>query len=291
MAPDSIRSFIAFCSPAGTTARVAATIESVLKNLSDPAESASICKTADQETVLKKISQASGKRLLLFVGSPVYGFHSLPPVMDFIRRLPSDQDIQGVPFVTWGGVCSGCALVEMGETLMKRTLRIPGAIKVPAEHSMSWAYSSPLCGGRPNEEDMAVIVAGIRSILQRVAEANCRSLTPSDLSAYTGDILENMRKGGFEAAKTRFPKIRFEESLCAACGQCAEVCPTACLTLDPMPRIGADCVMCYNCVKVCPEGALSADLSRSEAVIKERIQKLKEPQKPVVFRFIIETRT
>jgi len=46
---------------------------------------------------------------------------------------------------------------------------------------------------------------------------------------------------------------------CTGCGDCAAVCPTACLEMDgrepwmPRPR---DCVACEACVLVCPAVAL-----------------------------------
>jgi len=42
------------------------------------------------------------------------------------------------------------------------------------------------------------------------------------------------------------------------CRACAEACPTACITLDPVPRVDLGrCLFCTDCQTACPAGALS----------------------------------
>jgi NAD-dependent dihydropyrimidine dehydrogenase PreA subunit len=51
---------------------------------------------------------------------------------------------------------------------------------------------------------------------------------------------------------------RVDVDLCAACGQCVEVCPTGALTLQDMAVVDdARCVGCGSCVEQCPMEAIS----------------------------------
>ena len=280
---NSLDALVVFCSPKGATRTAAEMIVKSLTSLSLVTEAVSICKDEERASLLELLHDSKKNIKFLFVGSPVYGFHPLPPVMDLIQRCPSLEGIHAVPFVTWGGVCSGSALFEMGTALLEKGAFLSGAMKIPAEHSMSWAFSKPFCGGRPNGEDAARIKNGVQAIYEKAVTGSTSSLVPLDLSHYTGETLSAMLEGGFETSKARFPKIGFDETLCVKCGACAEACPLACITLSPHPVIGEACVRCYNCVRVCPEGALTADFSRSEAIILERIEKLREPQETTIF--------
>jgi ferredoxin len=170
----------------------------------------------------------------------------------------------------------------MGTELHKKGACLAGAFRIPAEHSMSWNFSRPFCGGHPNEKDLAVVASGVRRIYRKILSDKADSLSPWEISFYRGKQLEKMLEGGFETSKARFPKLKFNEALCTGCGQCAEACPVECVSLSPAPIMGDACIMCYNCVKTCPEGALSADFSKSEDIIRKRIKLLKEPQITVV---------
>jgi len=273
---------VTFCSPAGATRVAAEVIEKTLRSLSVEVAGFPLCVDNERETALRVFQETQERFRLLFVGSPVYGFHPLPPVMDFIRRLPPLKGVHAVPFVTWGGVCSGSALFEMGTELHKKGACLAGAFRIPAEHSMSWNFSRPFCAGRPNDRDLSWVSKGVGRIYERILSGGTNVLSPPEISFYSGKRLAEMFEGGFETSKARFPKLKFNEALCTGCGQCAEACPVECVSLSPAPIMGDACIMCYNCVKTCPEGALSADFSKSEDIIRKRIKLLKEPQITVV---------
>lgn len=51
-----------------------------------------------------------------------------------------------------------------------------------------------------------------------------------------------------------------DETRCTGCGDCVDVCPTACLEpAGPLPWLArpGDCIRCDLCCRVCPEDALS----------------------------------
>jgi ferredoxin len=64
----------------------------------------------------------------------------------------------------------------------------------------------------------------------------------------------------YRAARLR-PQV--SPSLCAGCGQCAEVCPRQAITPGQPPRFDLErCVGCLCCAEVCPQGAIQAQRSR-----------------------------
>ena len=278
-----LRALIALCSPGGATSRVALEIEKTLNGFAVETERAAVCKPAERDRLLRLVGERQDAYHLIFLGSPVYGFHPLPPVTDFISRIPSLERIYAIPFVTWGGVCSGSALYELAKALREKGALLPAAMKVLARHSMSWGFSDPLCPGHPDETDLAKVRKGVEIAVERARSGLRTSLEPEGLSHYSGDSLSAMLEGGFEKSRARFPGIHMDESRCTGCGKCVDACPLGCLSLSPLPARSGACVMCYECVVACPEEALTADFSRSEQVIRERIAKLRERQTTVIF--------
>lgn len=66
--------------------------------------------------------------------------HSVNP-----KHTPSSQF--DVPFVTWGGACSGISLYEMGKELLNKRFTVLGAAKILAVHSLMWQLENPLGKG------------------------------------------------------------------------------------------------------------------------------------------------
>jgi formate hydrogenlyase subunit 6/NADH:ubiquinone oxidoreductase subunit I len=57
-----------------------------------------------------------------------------------------------------------------------------------------------------------------------------------------------------------------DEALCTGCGDCVELCPTACLEMaGPLPWLPRprDCISCELCVLICPVAALHLALERT----------------------------
>ncbi len=84
-----MNAFVIYCSPAGSTKHVAEVIGKTLADLGQAPVMIDLCDTKNAvavKTRIKEIRQDS----VLFIGSPVYAFHAVPPVMEFIERLPGN---------------------------------------------------------------------------------------------------------------------------------------------------------------------------------------------------------
>ncbi len=261
MTGKNFKSFIFYCSPAGTTRHAA---EVILRTLqSEPAETV-ICEIGKNEPQLKKILQnlaESREPAVVFVGSPVYSSHALPPIMNLIARLPRRVLAYAVPFATWGGATSGLALEEMGEALSNRGYGVIAAAKVLAVHSLMWELENPVAAGHPDSADDSLIINLVTAVKKNMNQPAPALLAPADLEYQPREMAEDMLKLNLDIAKTILPPRTINRKTCTQCGECVVSCPVAALTLNPWPEFAETCICCFNCVRLCPENAIAADLT------------------------------
>lgn len=150
------KALVVYCSPSGSTQHVATGIETALAGSGVDVRSVDLGNEKEWAPIFDEMT-ASNNRTCLFVGSPVYAGHPIPPVMQFINRMPAAPGLYAAPFVTWGQVISGLALYDMAAALCEKNVKVVGAIKIVARHSMMWDSDDPLGKGRPNPDDDRMI--------------------------------------------------------------------------------------------------------------------------------------
>ena len=215
-------------------------------------------------------------RICLYIGSPVYASHPVPPVLDVIERLPIVSDAYAVPFVTWGAVTSGLALYEMGVALADRGYSVIGAAKVTAQHSMMWAEDIPLGYQRPNDEDEIALEDLVSQVNKKLKTELPKEVPLSDLDYQEDALRQQMLQRSFEAAKSHFPPKKIHQERCTMCGICSDNCPVNAIEVMDTPIISNLCIYCYNCVRLCPEMAITADLNPIHDFIRQRATIIKE---------------
>jgi ferredoxin len=268
-------SFVIYCSPSGTTEHVAEVIVNVLTNLKTDVFVIDLGKERDGSSFLEHIGAAQ-ENICLYVGTPVYGGHAVPPVMAFIERLPQAKSGFAVPFVTWGGVTSGIALWEMGKALIEKGYKIAGAAKVGAVHSMLWHSETPVCQGHPDSNDDQVIATLSTKVYNDLKDGNIRPLQVEALDYQPKERGSEMKKTSIKNVMEILPQRNLDEENCTQCGICEEACPAAAIRLEPYPEFGDDCFGCFNCVRLCPENAIEADLSGIDDFIRQRKEEVNE---------------
>ena len=189
---------VVYCSLGGSTRHVAQVIEKELEDGGMSVLSADLGKGDDGSTV---INEAVNEKICLFIGSPVYANHPVPPVMRFISNLPENADVCTVPFVTWGGVSSGIALYDMGKALTEKGIPLVGSGKVLAVHSMMWRCENPLGESHPDEEDDRLIRELVSGVLKKMGSESPEAMTLSDLAYQTEKVHAEMAKMSLETAK------------------------------------------------------------------------------------------
>ena len=260
---------VVYCSPAGSTRRVAQFIVNELEAGGTFVLSADLGEDDDSSVVQSVIKEVEKGEICLFIGSPVYVNRPLPPVMAFISSLPENAGVCAVPFVTWGGVSSGIALYDMGKALMEKGCTLVGAAKVLAVHSIMWQWENPLGEGHPDEGDERLVRELAVEVSKRTAKGRREAISLSDLAYQSEEAHAEMEQMTLEKAKEHMPRIEMIEERCTRCGVCEEICPVQAITLSPYPELGEKCFYCFQCMRICPEKAIAADLT----LVAERIRR------------------
>jgi len=275
MKMNNLNTMIVYSSPAGTTRHVSQVIYNTGKDLGYEPKMFDLG-NRDERSKLHSEVKALGTDCCLWIGSPVYAGHAVPPILDFIAQLPQSRGSYAVPFVTWGAVTSGIALHEMGKMLYEKGYTVLGAAKVVAVHSMMWDFENPLGKGHPDAEDDAMIEGLVGKVHTKLLSNNIQPIHLGDLNYQPKEIQESMQKINIKLVKEMLPPRHLDEEACTQCGTCVEVCPAGAITCDPYPQFGEECFLCYNCVRLCEAGALKTDLSQIENRLQERAKNMAE---------------
>jgi ferredoxin/flavodoxin len=263
--------FIVYFSPAGSTRHVSEVIEKQFLALGAEVFSFDLaeCKSDVAMTISQQMEASNGKSCL-FIGSPVYVSHAVPLVMEFIAGLKENISAFAVPFVTWGGACSGISLYEMGKELIEKRFALLGAAKILALHSLMWLLEDPLGKGHPDTDDDQMVEELVNHINQKLEEDNPKGIKLSDLAYQTPKNHKEMEKISLQTAKAHMPERTIDTELCNQCQVCSDVCPADAVTLTTYPEFSNDCVFCFTCMKKCPEQAINADMSAIWQRIRDR---------------------
>jgi ferredoxin/flavodoxin len=262
---------IVYFSPAGSTRHVAEVIEKQFQALGTETSSFDLAEgnSGVAAAISQQMENSEGKSCLC-IGSPVYASHAVPPVMECIAGLKENPGVFAVPFVTWGGACSGISLYEMGKELIEKRFTLLGAAKILAVHSLMWALEDALGKGHPDSGDDHMIGKLVNHLHQKLHEAKPKGINLSVLAYQTKENHEKMEKTGLHTARAHLPKRKLDTGLCNQCKVCSEVCPMDAVIFTPYPEFDDGCVFCFNCMKNCPEQAIIADMSGIWKRIRDR---------------------
>jgi ferredoxin len=274
---------IAFFSPAGSTRYVAKSINNRLiqKNF----DTLLVDIGENDQSPHEKLKSMLQDPCCLWIGSPVYCDHAIPLVHAFIERLPAPSSRRyAVPFVTWGGVTSGLALLEMAQQLLEKDCLLLGAAKILSVHSSMWSVAQPLAAGHPDQDDLARIHVLVDQITDALDRPQVPCLALDRLDYLSPALRADAATKSLAAAKMAMPPLSANKELCLQCGSCAEGCPMAAITLNPFPVIDrAACVSCLQCIRNCPQQAFPFNGEQLAARITDMAAKSDEDKATKIF--------
>jgi hypothetical protein len=199
-----------YCSPNGSTRHVA---EVMTKRLSESGRVEAVLDlgTRNCDKELPPAFRNPDQQTCLWIGSPVYVNHPVPPIETFISRLPPSNGCCAVLFVTWGGVTSGTALYQMAQALMQKGCILVGAAKVIAVHSSLWRTAHLLGDGHPDEEDDRVVLELVDLVDRKLSRLPQQGLAPVVLDYQPQALKEEARRSSIASAKQALPELRVDD--------------------------------------------------------------------------------
>jgi len=274
------KAVVIYLSPAGTTRHVA---EVMYETLIECDVISEIIDLAGKEGRLKTEIDSAGlfQNACIWIGSPVYFGHALPPIIECIKKLPVTMGGYAVPFVTFGRVTSGIALYEMGKMLNEKGYALAGSAKILAVHSGMLQCENPLGQGHPDSSDDEMIKELVKIVAGKMKRGDLGQMPLERIDYQKEAVRQSMLDRSFEAVKKMAPPRKVDLDACTQCGICVEQCPVHCLVCDPFPQFGDDCILCYNCVRLCPEHAIKSNLDVSQAEIMGKKMAEKYAERPL----------
>ncbi len=209
---------------------------------------------------------------LVILGAPVYGGR-LP--VDAIPRFKvlKANNTPAVVVVLYGNREFEDALLELKDLAVELGFNPVAGGAFIGEHSFATA-DLPIANGRPDSQDVQKAMEFGSRIKDKVAALQSLD-APIDLK-----IPGRFPYEGGARAMSVAPKTK--EDACTLCGICAEVCPTAAISIDASVATQVEqCIRCCACIKSCPEDARYWDdemMKKIATWLNENCSARKEPQ-------------
>jgi ferredoxin len=256
---------LVYFSPTGTTQKV---LEGIAQGIAvDAVEHINVTLPEGAQRAIPPFTEE-----LVLIGAPVYGGRLPVEAVNRFRQLKAGKTLV-VPIVVYGNRAFEDALLELKNLAVELGfLPVAGAAFI-GEHSFA-SQDVPIANGRPDSRDVRKAVAFGEKIREKVTAL--RSV------AAQGDVEIPGRfpyEGGIRPLAVA-PVT--EDSLCTACGACADVCPTAAISINGSVTTQVDlCIRCCACIKSCPTGARVWEDSRVKDIaawLQENCAARKEPE-------------
>lgn len=216
-----------YFSPSGTTKKVVNQIASNFNGESEEYDLLNFDST-------KEFSEDD----LVIIGLPIFAGRLPKTAGERLAKIKG-SGTPAIAIANYGNANIGDALLELGEILAENDFNLIGAGTTISHHSIF----SNVAVGRPDESDITKI--------NEFSNA-CKSKLES---GETEGIEIPGEKQGIELKQLPFT-INCDETLCAFCYDCVNVCPEKAIPEDDPVDTDLDiCSRCTACISICPEDA------------------------------------
>ncbi|MBP7901994.1 MAG: EFR1 family ferrodoxin [Spirochaetes bacterium] len=202
---------------------------------------------------------------LIGIASPVYHMRIFETLGNYLKQnlshIISHSKVKSAfALVTYGGITSGKALLNISKILEKNSISLCGAAKITAPHF--WKTN-----GYPENETEIFL----RDFFN---ELNSKNFSPMSFSksksvlSYQKILIKIIYPPGKIIGFIRRQKISFIESKCSKCGRCIRECPAHAIEIDlEIIRNHDKCAYCYHCAAICPQNAFRVDTAKIKKIV------------------------
>lgn len=238
-----------YFSATGTTQKVVTTIaKTMAEQLGAAYQAFSFNLPRSRESVL-----SFGKEDLVVLGTPVYAGRTPNLLLPYVRDMIKGDETLAVPVVLYGNRNYDDGLMELRNVVCDNGFFPIAAGAFVGEH----AFSRILGAGRPDQEDMALVLELAQKAASKVQALDTLPTEPVFVKGcdpirpyYTPRDRHGEPIRDFLKAK---PKTDPEK--CVNCGLCARLCPMGSIDSQDVSNVFGKCIKCCACVKNCPTNA------------------------------------
>jgi ferredoxin len=183
---------------------------------------------------------------LAIIGVPVYSGRVAPDAVKRLQQIKGHQT-PAIIIVVYGNREFEDALVELRDITSAAGFVPVAAGAFIGEHSFA-SETMPIANSRPDPDDLEKARNFGQTIREKLNQL--QTLNTDTPLQVPGNIpyKEPIIRSGISPVST--------EALCTLCGTCADVCPTAAITVrEAIETDKEGCIICFACVKNCPSGA------------------------------------
>jgi len=280
-----MRILIIVFSPAGSTMKIAKELEERLISANNQVQLLNITanKAMFRDGKIKgALDELVEEHDLICFGSPVYEKHIEWYVKQIFKQLPKPDAKWGklaIPFVTYGGVSSGIALLEAEKMFKKSGRTTIAAMKIESSHIVSKKLTARVNEGMPGEE----AIPFIEELVNRISEADKGNAEAKDFSKELNYhnfkekvVCKIMKERTLH--KYKYPAFAIDNDKCIKCYKCVEACSVQRIGIEnEFPKMAEKsrvCIHCFSCTGVCPNEAISFEKGDEDWSEIDRILKL-----------------